>query len=87
MIEPYQVVISKTAQKEIRSLQNSDLKKVLATIKSLSEDPRPSGCKKLVASKNTYRIRIGNYRVLYFIEDTIRIVEISGVRHRKEAYD
>ncbi|WAC11202.1 type II toxin-antitoxin system RelE family toxin [Dyadobacter pollutisoli] len=87
MNDVYQVVVTTSAQKEIRSLQKSDLKRVITAIGSLAIDPRSSGCKKLVASKNTYRIRIGNYRVLYFIEDSIRIVEISGVKHRREAYE
>jgi mRNA interferase RelE/StbE len=87
MIERYQIIVSKSAQKEIRKLQKLDLQRVLAAIQSLSENPRPFGYKKLVASKNVNRIRIGDYRVLYLIEDTIRIVEISGVRHRREAYE
>jgi mRNA interferase RelE/StbE len=87
MIEHYQIVVSKSAAKEIRKLQKLDLQRVLAAIASLSENPRPFGYKKLVASKNVNRIRIGDYRVLYWIEDTVRIVEISGVKHRREAYD
>ncbi|WP_374757535.1 type II toxin-antitoxin system RelE family toxin [Dyadobacter arcticus] len=59
----------------------------MSAIASLSAVPRPSGCKKLVAAKSTYRVRIGNYRVLYLIEDSIRIIEISGVKHRREAYE
>jgi mRNA interferase RelE/StbE len=87
MNDVYQVIIAKSAQKDIRSLQKPDLKRVVNAIGLLAIEPRPSGCKKLVAFKNSYRIRIGNYRVLYFIEDSIRIVEISGVKHRREAYE
>ncbi|KAA0990443.1 type II toxin-antitoxin system RelE family toxin [Dyadobacter aurulentus] len=87
MIECYQIIVSKSAQKEIRKLHKPDLEKVLSAIQSLSENPRPFGYKKLVASKNINRIRIGDYRVLYLIEDTIRIVEISAVKHRREAYE
>ncbi|MCE6989050.1 type II toxin-antitoxin system RelE/ParE family toxin [Dyadobacter sp. CY323] len=85
--DSYKIVITNSAQKEIRDLQKADAQRVVSAISSLSITHRPSGCKKLIASKNTYRIRIGNYRVLYLIEDSIRIVEISGVKHRREAYE
>ncbi len=87
MSDTYKIILSTSAQKEIRKLQKPDVAKVVKAIGTLASNPRPSGCKKLVGSKNTYRIRIGDYRVLYFIEDTIRIVEVSGVKHRREAYE
>ncbi|WP_229248237.1 type II toxin-antitoxin system RelE family toxin [Dyadobacter sandarakinus] len=77
----------KTAQKEIKKLQTPTAEKIFTTIRTLATDPRPSGCKKLVATKNSYRIRVGNFRILYTIEDQIKIVEVSGVKHRREAYD
>jgi mRNA interferase RelE/StbE len=66
-------------------------KKILNAITSsiflLSENPRPQGCKKLKGEKgNFWRIRIGDYRVLYTIEDEIRIVDIQKVGHRKDIY-
>jgi len=87
MSDIYEIVITKSAQKEIRRLQKPELPRILTAIGSLSADPRPSGCKKLVGSHNTYRIRIGDYRVLYVIEDQIRIVEVAAVKHRREAYE
>ncbi|MDQ6481741.1 type II toxin-antitoxin system RelE/ParE family toxin [Dyadobacter sp. LHD-138] len=87
MHKVYKLLITNSAQKEIRTLQKTEVQKIIPAIQSLSENPRPSGCKKLVSVKNIYRIRIGNYRVLYSIDDLIRIVEISGVEHRREAYE
>jgi len=87
MSDIYKIIITKSAQKEIQKLQKPELPRILTAIKSLSSDPRPSGCKKLVGLHNIYRIRIGDYRVLYAIEDQIRIVEIDAVRHRREAYE
>ena len=87
MNEIYKVIISTSAQREIRKLQKIDLQKILPAIASLSQEPRPLGCKKLVGTSNSYRIRTGNYRVLYLVSDMIRIVEVSGVKHRKEAYE
>jgi mRNA interferase RelE/StbE len=55
-------------------------------IDGLSKEPRPSGCKKLQGSENEYRIRIGNYRVIYTVADVVRIVTIIKIAHRKDAY-
>lgn len=87
MNEFYELIITSSAQKDIRKLPKTELPKIVPAINFLSENPRPSGCKKLVATKNTYRIRIGNYLVLYLIDDAIRIIEVSAVKHRREAYE
>ena len=83
----YEVIITSSAQKEIRKLQKIEVQRIIPVIQLLSNDPRPSGCKKLTSTQNIYRIRIGNFRVLYSIDDVIRIVEVSGVRHRRDAYE
>ncbi|MBO9615814.1 MAG: type II toxin-antitoxin system RelE/ParE family toxin [Dyadobacter sp.] len=87
MNDIYEIIISNSAQKDIRKLAGQEVNKIIPAIRSLAHDPRPSGCKKLVNSKNKYRVRVGNYRVLYFIEDQIRIVQVSAVKHRREAYE
>ncbi|GLU50946.1 type II toxin-antitoxin system RelE family toxin [Dyadobacter frigoris] len=83
----YEVIITSSAQKEIRKLQKIEVQRIVPAIQLLSIEPRPSGCKKLISTQSIYRIRIGNYRVLYSIDDVIRIVEVSGVRHRRDAYE
>ena len=55
-------------------------------MRDLATDPRPTGCRKLVGSENDWRIRVGNYRVIYEIADEVRIVRIVRVRHRKDSY-
>ena len=87
MNDTYEVIINNSAQKDIRKLPTQEVKKIVPAIRSLAHDPRPSGCKKLVTTKNTYRVRVGNYRILYCIEDQIRIVEVSAIKHRREAYE
>ena len=87
MNEIYKLLISNSAQREIRKLQKVELQKILLAIALFSTIPRPSGFKKLVGTHSTYRIRIGNYRVLDIIDDVIRIVEVSSVRHRRVAYE
>ncbi|WP_159468602.1 type II toxin-antitoxin system RelE/ParE family toxin [Dyadobacter sp. 3J3] len=83
----YEVIVTSSAQKEIRKLQKIEVQRIIPAIQLLSVDPRPPGCKKLTSASNIYRIRIGNYRVLYSIYDVIKIVEVSGVRHRRDAYE
>ncbi|GGC03594.1 type II toxin-antitoxin system RelE family toxin [Dyadobacter sediminis] len=87
MNDRYEIIISASAQKEIRKLQKPEIKKIVKSIGFLSSNPRPAGCKKLIGTKNTYRIRVGDYRVLYLIEDKLRIVEIAGIKHHREAYE
>jgi mRNA interferase RelE/StbE len=83
----YAVVINRPAQKEIRSLDGVARSRVIRQIRQLADDPRPAGCRKLVGSPNRWRVRVGDYRVIYIVDDTGRAVEIVAVRHRSRAYD
>lgn len=84
----YRIQIRKQALKEMEALPVSANKKIVAAIENLSENPRPAGCKKLKGERESlWRIRIGDYRVIYSIEDVVRIVEIRKIGHRKEIYD
>jgi mRNA interferase RelE/StbE len=82
----YSIFYKRSASEELLQLQANIAHKVKAAINSLSENPRPSGCKKLKGSINEYRIRIGNYRVIYTIIDTILIVTVIKIAHRKDVY-
>jgi len=81
----YKIEIKKSATKEIAKLPKDMLKRILDKIQSLENEPRPSGCKKLSADEK-YRIRVGNYRVLYSIEDEKLVIYIVKVGHRKDVY-
>ena len=83
----YQVVISKIASKELRKLHKKEVQLIFSKIKGLATNPRPDGCKKLKSqSENLWRLRMGDYRVIYSIDDTIRIIDIRRVGHRKDIY-
>ncbi|HAQ39111.1 MAG TPA: hypothetical protein DCX89_01655 [Saprospirales bacterium] len=62
-------------------------KRIDKAILSLEEEPRPIGCIKLKSSSNLYRIRVGAYRIVYLINDTLRSVDLRLVEHRKQAYN
>lgn len=81
----YRIEIKKSAAKEIEHIAHKDIKSVLEKISSLAENPRPHNCKKL-SSQEKYRIRCGDYRILYSIEDAILIVFVVKVGHRKDVY-
>jgi mRNA interferase RelE/StbE len=81
----YKVVFKKSAQKSLEQLPKVVIKKVSEKIDNLSENPRPLGCKKL-EGRDGYRIRIGDYRVLYEINDTTITVLVMDVANRKEIY-
>lgn len=81
----YRIEIKKSAVKEIKSLPPKDSSRLLKSIHALSENPRPQGCKKLT-HREEYRIRVGQYRIIYTIEDDVLVVMVVKVGHRKDVY-
>lgn len=81
----YQILILRRAQKELSGLPKSDYERVRDEVATLSDNPRPPGCKKLVG-RESWRIRIGNYRVIYEIDDTKQEVTVLHVGHRRDVY-
>lgn len=82
----YELVVPNRAGKQIEKLPRAVKDKVIDKILSLGGSPRPFGAKKLSATEDKYRIRVGDYRVLYEIDDKIRRVIILDCLHRKESY-
>jgi mRNA interferase RelE/StbE len=82
----YRVLLERGAEKDLSRLTSEIYNRVIAAIQGLATNPRPSGCRKLAGSKNDWRIRVGDYRVVYEIADQIRIVRVNRVRHRREVY-
>ncbi|MEA2110913.1 MAG: type II toxin-antitoxin system RelE/ParE family toxin [Campylobacterota bacterium] len=82
----YKIEIKKSAAKEISKLPQKVLVRIVEQIQLLSETPRPHGCKKLSGDEK-YRVRVGNYRILYTIEDNILTLYIVKVGHRKNIYE
>jgi len=82
----YSIRFKKSAEKEIEKLPVSVVKRIIPAIDDLALNPRPKGSKKLESKEEIWRIRIGDYRVLYSIEDVIKIIEIRHIGHRKDIY-
>ncbi len=85
MAEGYLLRIKRSAERELRALPKTDLKRVADRIQQLAYQPRPSGCEKL-SGLEAYRLRQGDYRVVYTVDDERRVVEIIKIGHRREVY-
>ena len=73
---------SRRVTRELDSLSRTDYRRVIAAIERLATDPRPDGSARL--EDNIFRIRVGRFRVIYSVDDDLRLVEIGGVRRRSE---
>lgn len=75
-----------STKKDLRSLPHQDVARVVQAVGELAENPQPQGSQKLFGSERTYRIRVGDYRVIYEIFSDPAVVEVQRVRHRKDVY-
>lgn len=82
----YELLLERHAERDLKRLPATDFRRVIAAIQQLADEPRPPGCKKLVGSASDWRIRVGEYRVLYEILDADQVLRVMRVRHRREAY-
>jgi len=86
-VSRYAVELKPSARKELESLPDTALARVVRRLESLGHDPRPAGCRKLKGYKDQWRVRIGDWRVIYIIDDTARVVSVTRIAHRREVYD
>ena len=82
----YTVEVSALARKQLKRMPKADKKRILDKIASLADNPRPFGYKKLFYYTDFFRVRVGNYRVIYTIEDKQLIVMVVEVTDRRDAY-
>jgi mRNA interferase RelE/StbE len=82
----YAITFARSARRELESLDASVIRRVIFRIDGLAKEPRPSGSRKLHGEQNLWRIRIGDYRVVYSVDDQQHIVDIVRIRHRREVY-
>ena len=82
----YTVVISRAAQKAMDRLDGDIYSRIIHKLESLEDNPRPMGVEKLAGADNLYRIRVGDWRVIYMIQDKNLMVLVVKVAHRREVY-
>jgi mRNA interferase RelE/StbE len=83
----YSIVVKSSAQKELDALDDAVFKRIDLKISALAETQGPPGCKKLKGYKDHWRIRVGDWRVVYIIDDSAKRVSVTRVAHRREVYD
>ena len=82
----YSIIFLRQASRSIHKMQAAQVKRISQYIDRLADDPRPRGCKKIESQKDRFRIRIGDFRVLYSVDDDKKEVIIHHIVHRKDAY-
>jgi len=82
----YRIVVERSAEKDLRRLPLDVRFRVVDALRSLANDPRPVGSRKLAGTKHDWRIRVRDYRVICAIADAAKIVRVYRIRHRREVY-
>ena len=85
-VDGYSVQIEKPAWDELMAIPEKMRERLFTALESLEVEPRPSGVVKLAGADDLYRIRVGNYRIIYSIEDQVKIVLVEKVGHRRDVY-
>jgi len=82
----HEVLLERTAERDLKGLSRVVYDRIVPHLKALSQNPRPTGCKKIAGSRSDWRIRIGDHRVIYEINDRAKVVKVMRIRHRREVY-
>jgi mRNA interferase RelE/StbE len=82
----YTVRLKRSAEKELEDLPDHVHDRIVKRLLALEQNPRPRGVKKLKGRAEEYRLRVGDYRILYVVDDAIQVVEVIAIRHRREVY-
>lgn len=85
-MDSYRIEFARSATKDLRGIDRQWIPRIFAAVEQLAENPLPIGCKKLVGSEHTYRIRVGDYRIVYDMQNNDLVVYVIRVRHRRDVY-
>ncbi len=82
----YEIIIVGAVRRQLKRINLADKKRILDKIQSLANNPRPHGFKELKGSENLFRVRVGDYRIIYEIRDKILLITILKIGNRREIY-
>ncbi|MCK4526578.1 type II toxin-antitoxin system RelE/ParE family toxin [candidate division WOR-3 bacterium] len=85
-MEFYDIQWKKSAERDLRNIDPQQIHRIIKAVESLANNPFPKNCHKLRGAKKNYRIRVGDYRVIYQVDTKTNIVTIYHIRHRRNAY-
>jgi len=83
----YRLVLSKPAVRALRDLPANVNQRISIALDGLKEQPRPQGCIKLQGREELWRIRVGDYRIIYAIDDTVQIIDVRRIGNRRDVYN
>jgi mRNA interferase RelE/StbE len=86
-VASYRVALTASAAKELKKLPSQLVARIVPRLESLAANPRPPGCKKMQGGDREWRIRLGDYRAVYTIDDAKLLVEVTRIRHRSGVYE
>jgi mRNA interferase RelE/StbE len=86
-VSSYRVSLTASAEKELHRLPAPMVARIVPRLEGLASAPRPPGCKKLKGGDNEWRVRVGDYRIVYEIDDKARTVDVTRIPHRREVYE
>jgi len=82
----YAVLLEAAAERSLRRLDDAVFRRIVTKLRTLADNPRPAGCRKLTGSDRDWRVRVDDHRVVYEIDDRSREVRVMRIRHRRDAY-
>lgn len=82
----YRIELKPAAERDLKNIPKTDQKRIVRKINTLGNDPRPPGAMKLRRADDLWRIKVGDYRILYQIQDEVSLVIVARIRHRREVY-
>ncbi len=82
----YKIEWKQSAKKELKKLDKQIIPRILQAVENLADNPYPPNSKKLIGSDSIYRIRVGNYRIIYNIQSSVLTIEVIKIGHRREIY-
>jgi mRNA interferase RelE/StbE len=85
-VSSYHVALTSSAERELQRLPKKAIARIVLRLETLATTPRPRGCKKLKGGDNEWRIRVGDYRIVYAIDDMAGSVDVTRITHRRDAY-
>jgi mRNA interferase RelE/StbE len=82
----FRIEFTRSATKDLRAVDRQWVARIMVAIERLADDAIPIGCKKLVGSEHSFRIRVGDYRVIYDLQNESLVISVIRIRHRREVY-
>ncbi len=85
-MESYSIVWKRSAEKDLNKIPREFIRRILEIIESLRDNPYPRGVRKITKTEKFFRIRIGDYRIIYHVDEGNKVITVYYIRHRREAY-